>query len=111
MRIVLVHGWGGSTQTDWFPWAKKVLEDKGYEVVLPEMPNPDYPKIDSWTNKLKEVIGKVKSDDIFIGHSIGCQAIEIAKIKELVKNSDTVLLEGSDLCLSWFRRSASYGSC
>lgn len=75
-RIFLIHGWGGNPNIDWLPWAKKVLEDKGYEVVLPEMPNPDYPKIDSWTNKLREVVGNVRSDDIFIGHSIGYQAIE-----------------------------------
>jgi predicted alpha/beta hydrolase family esterase len=75
-RVFLVHGWGGSPQIDWFPWAKKELEEKGYEVFSPEMPDADYPKIEPWVRKLKETVGEVRRDDIFIGHSIGCQAVE-----------------------------------
>lgn len=75
-RIFLIHGWGGNPNIDWFPRAKKKLELKGYEVIVPEMPEPDYPKIRPWVNKLNEVIGEARKDDIFVGHSIGCQAIE-----------------------------------
>lgn len=75
-RIILVHGWGGSPEIDWFPWAKLELEKSRYEVVIPEMPNPDYPKIEPWVNKLNKVVGKIRETDILIGHSIGCQAIE-----------------------------------
>ncbi len=75
-RIFLVHGWGGNPNMDWFPWAKKEFEQKGYEVIVPAMPDPDYPKIEPWVNKLKEAVDVVRTDDIFVGHSIGCQAVE-----------------------------------
>jgi len=75
-RVIMVHGWGGSPQKDWFPWAKSLLEEKGYEVIVPEMPDTDYPKIEPWVDKLKEAVGEIRESDVLIGHSIGCQAVE-----------------------------------
>ncbi len=75
-RIFLVHGWGGNPNIDWFPWAKKELEQMEYQVITPEMPDPDYPKIETWVNKLRETVGRIRKDDIFVGHSIGCQTVE-----------------------------------
>jgi uncharacterized protein len=74
-RIFLIHGWGGSPRNDWFPWAKKELTQKGFEVVVPEMPETEHPKINSWVSKLSHVVGKPQPTDILIGHSIGCQTI------------------------------------
>lgn len=75
-RIFIIHGWGGSPKIDWFPWAKKELEQKGYDVFSPEMPDPQYPKIAPWVNKISETLGEVRPDDILVGHSIGCQTVE-----------------------------------
>lgn len=74
-RIFLIHGWGGSPKKDWFPWAAAELNNRGYQVSVPEMPEPGNPKIDAWVNKIKEVIGTPRADDILIGHSIGTLAI------------------------------------
>lgn len=74
-RIFLIHGWGGSPDNDWFPWANKALTEKGYEVVVPEMPETEHPKIGPWVNKLSDVVGEIRESDIFVGHSIGCQTI------------------------------------
>ena len=74
-RIILVHGWGGSPEADWFPWAIKELESRGYKVVAPHMPNTDIPVISSWVDYLTSQIGELQSNDIMIGHSIGCQTI------------------------------------
>lgn len=75
-RVIIVHGWGGGPNGyDWIPWAKRELENKGYEVIVPEMPDTEHPKINSWVSKLAEIAGEVNKEDIFIGHSIGCQTI------------------------------------
>lgn len=74
-RIFVVHGWGGSPNSDWMPWVNKVLGEKGYEISIPEMPDTDNPRISPWVNKLDETIGKVQKNDILIGHSIGCLTI------------------------------------
>jgi len=74
-RVIIVHGWGGHPHEGWFPWLKKVLEEKEYHVDVPEMPDTDHPKIDTWVGKLKEVVGTPDKDTILVGHSIGCQTI------------------------------------
>lgn len=75
MRGFIVHGWGGTPRGDWIPWLASKLTSKGYEIITPEMPDTDNPKIDPWVNKLTEVVGNPRVDDVFVGHSVGCQTI------------------------------------
>ncbi|MEF3692074.1 MAG: alpha/beta fold hydrolase [Candidatus Moraniibacteriota bacterium] len=74
-RIIMIHGWGGTAGGDWLPWVKDKLKKKGFDVVVPEMPNTEEPKIEEWVNFLVELIGNVDENTFLIGHSIGCQAI------------------------------------
>ncbi len=39
------------------------------------MPETEHPKIGPWVATLKKIVGQSRPDDIYIGHSIGCQAI------------------------------------
>ena len=55
------------------------------------MPETNHPKIGLWTNKLKMVVGKPKRDDIFVGHSVGCQAI-LRYLETISDNVDKVVL-------------------
>ena len=72
-NVYIIHGWGANSNSDWFPWLKKELEARGYNVFVPDMPDTDNPVIESWVNKMKELSPDAES--ILIGHSIGCQAI------------------------------------
>ncbi|MBI2017595.1 alpha/beta hydrolase [Candidatus Daviesbacteria bacterium] len=74
-RVIIVHGWSGSPAKDFFPWLREELEKKGYEVMAPTMPNPDYPKIENWVPYLAKIVGEVRADDVLVGHSMGCQTI------------------------------------
>jgi predicted alpha/beta hydrolase family esterase len=74
-RVIIVHRWSGSPSDDWRSWLKKELEERGFGVLVPEMPDTDTPVIDKWVNYLAEVVDTPDSDTYFIGHSIGCQAI------------------------------------
>ena len=71
-RIVLVHGWEGYPKEAWFPWFKKQMELKGFGVEVPQMPNPDNPRMDEWVSKLAELVGSPDRDTYLIGHSLGC---------------------------------------
>lgn len=73
-KVVIVHRWSGNKDSDWYQNVANSLIDKGYEVQILEMPNPDKPEIESWVNKLKE-IKDVNQETSFIGHSVGCQTI------------------------------------
>jgi len=75
VRVFIIHGWEGSPDEGWFPWLKKKLEEKGIEVFVPSMPNPEEPDIDAWVGLLRDTVGEINEETYFIGHSIGCQAI------------------------------------
>ncbi len=74
-RAFIIHGWYGSPQDAWFPWLKAQLETRGYAVFVPQMPEPNEPKIERWVPELARVVGSSQPSDIFIGHSIGVQTI------------------------------------
>lgn len=74
-RVFIIHGWGDYPQNDWFPWVKRELEERSFEVVVPAMPNPNEPRIDAWVSYISEVVGGPDGQTFFIGHSIGCQTI------------------------------------
>ena len=74
-RAIIVHCWGGSPEYCWYPWVKKELEARGFEVVVPAFPNTDNPKFYEWLSKLKEAVGEPDEDLYLIGHSLGCITI------------------------------------
>ncbi|MGV8142231.1 MAG: RBBP9/YdeN family alpha/beta hydrolase [Candidatus Pacearchaeota archaeon] len=74
-KAILVHRWDGSPESDWYQNTKKELENKGFEVIIPEMPSPANPKIEKWVEHLNSICPKPNSETYFIGHSIGCQTI------------------------------------
>ena len=74
-RVFIVHGWAGHPSEIWFPWLKKELEQKGFEVFVPQMPDTNNPRINNWVPTLAKSVGIPDEQTYFIGHSIGCQAI------------------------------------
>lgn len=74
-RVFIVHGWDGYPEEGWFPWLKRELENKGFAVHVPQMPDADAPDIGKWVNHLSSVIGTPDEQTFFVGHSIGCQTI------------------------------------
>lgn len=75
MKAIIVHRWDGTPKSDWYPWLKMQLTKRGWEVIVPAMPNTSKPEIKAWVKRLQEVVGKPDVETFFIGHSIGCQTI------------------------------------
>lgn len=74
--IYLIHGWGGNPNSEpWFNWLREECKKINYKLIIPEMPNTNYPKINEWLDKLKEIVKNLNEDTYFIGHSIGCQGV------------------------------------
>jgi predicted alpha/beta hydrolase family esterase len=71
MRIILVHGYKSSPKTNFWPSLEAALRQKGFDVVVPELPNPEEPDRDLWTTALIEACGKLSDQDIIVGHSLG----------------------------------------
>jgi predicted alpha/beta hydrolase family esterase len=96
-RVFIIHGWDFNPTMHWYPWLKKELENKGFSVYVPEMPNTSTPIIKDWVAHLKSIVGKLDSNTYFIGHSIGCQTIMRYLENEKDKCGGAVFVAG------WFK--------
>jgi uncharacterized protein len=74
-RVFILHGWGGTPEEGWFPWLKKELETRGFEVHIPQLPDAASPRIYNWVPALASAVGTADEQTYFVGHSMGCQAI------------------------------------
>ena len=70
-KVIIIHGWEGSPEGDWFPWLKKELENRGFEAQVPAMPNTNEPTLSGWLSHLQGVVGKVDENTYLVGHSLG----------------------------------------
>ncbi len=74
-NVIMVHGIGGNSSDNWFPWLKAELEKLGCSVVVPDFPNPNTPKLDEWLTEFYRYNKKIDENAILIGHSLGCAFI------------------------------------
>ncbi len=74
-RVFIIHGWEGTPESNWFPWLKEQLESRGFEPIVPIMPNTNNPVSSEWLAYLKKVVGKADRNTYLIGHSLGVIAI------------------------------------
>jgi len=73
-KVIIIHGFEGRKESNWFPWLKSQLEHNGFQVILEDMPNPDHPKLGPWMAKLLQLCKDFDENDIIIGHSLGGKA-------------------------------------
>jgi len=96
-RAFIIHGWGGYPEEGWFPWLKKELENRNFQVQVPAMPNPEQPKIEEWVSFLEKLVGEPDKETFFVGHSIGCQTI----IRYLETLSENIKIGGAIFVAGW----------
>ena len=85
MKLLLLHGWGGSDFPHWQSWlASEVAKEYGCVDFL-RLPDFDHPKLDRWLEAASNEIAHL-SPDVVVCHSLGntlwfhlCNAGVIAK--------------------------------
>jgi len=87
-RVFIIHGFQGRPEGGWKPWVKHELEERGFDVFVPSMPDPDHPNKDDWVAKIRETIGEPLGTDVIIGHSLG--TIATLRYLESMKPGQTV---------------------
>lgn len=87
-QAFIIHGWEGYPEEGWRPWLKKELEQRGFEVLVPAMPDTVHPKMDAWVNHLAKIVSAPDEDCYFVGHSLGC--ITILRYLETLEESQKV---------------------
>ncbi len=74
IKIILLHGNGGSTVDDnWFPYAKSEFEKLGFKVISKTFPDNKLARQEYWLPFLKDEL-KANENTILIGHSSGAVA-------------------------------------
>lgn len=87
-RVFLIHGWEGAPDEGWQLWIKPKLIEKGFEVIMPEMPDANTPTLKKWLSHLTKVVGTPDEECYFVGHSLGC--ITVLRYLESLKNDQKV---------------------
>ncbi len=100
MRIILVHGLNASPEKNFHPWLAGELRDRGFEVIVPELPltisQEEGFQLPIIVESMKDQIGYVKNDDIFLGHSLGALVIlQYLEAVEMTQTPRAVVLVGA----------------
>ncbi len=103
-RIFLIHGWEGSPEQAWRPWLRDELEQRGFQVIVPAMPDTKTPTMDKWAPYLAKVVGTADENSYFVGHSLGC--ITILRFLETLKENEKV---GGVILVAGFGHDLEYG--
>ena len=73
-NALLLHGTFDNSQSNWLPWLKEQLENRGYKVWVPDLPGADKPNLERY-NKFIFSNWQFDVDSVLIGHSSGAVAI------------------------------------
>lgn len=92
-NAIILHGTGTKNTEFWFPYVKEKLEQKGYEVWLPQLPNDDKPNLAEWLPFVLEG-GKFTAETVLIGHSAGAQLIPSILEKLSTPIKQAILVSG-----------------
>ena len=69
MRVLILHGLGGSGSDHWQAWLAERLRERGEDVSFPDLPDPDAPRLDRWLTALQS---ERRPDDVVVCHSLAC---------------------------------------
>lgn len=73
-KAYIIHGWKASPSGAFIPWLKQRLEENGYEVTVPALPNPNVPQVEEWLATLRATIQAPDEETLIIAHSLGALA-------------------------------------
>lgn len=71
-QIVFVPRWGGTKDSDWYPW---LMKQGDIRYVVAELDKPNAPTIEGCVESIRRAVGDHHPRTAFIGHSVGCQAL------------------------------------
>ena len=101
-QVYIVHGYGASPDSHWFPWLKQRLQSQGVKVSVLDMPNSAYPQPDQWQQTLEQQVKLADGNTWFVTHSLGSIAVlrYLADRKDLSTIGGIVLVSGFNEHLS-----------
>ena len=93
-QLTIFHGTGSNSKSYWHPYIRVNLEKEDYDVIIPNLPNTDTPKLDETLEFVDKNVS-IQDDSIFIWHSSWCPLI-LSLLEKLNVNVKRVIL------VAWF---------
>ncbi|WP_196890352.1 RBBP9/YdeN family alpha/beta hydrolase [Aureivirga marina] len=94
IKIIVVHGYTATANSNFFPALKAELENENVEVQVLNLPNSMHPVFEDWINYLAKEIPHYDENTIFVGHSLGCVSILNFLQKKEIKIRGLYLVSG-----------------
>ena len=70
--VIVTHAINTDGEGLWYPDLRAELTERGHDVKVLELPNPDAPSPDPWLATLTDAVGaSAPSDTVLVGHSVG----------------------------------------
>jgi uncharacterized protein len=82
-RIVLSPAYPANPGTAWYPFIETEMGKAGFDVIIPQLPDPD---LSEWQKIIKPLADRSPKQTILIGHSIG--GINILRYLESTETSE-----------------------
>lgn len=101
-NALILHGTSGSSQGNWYQWLKSQLEDRGYQVYIPDLPGAEQPNLQRYNEFLLPKFD-FNGDSLLIGHSSGAVAVlGLLQVLPLnIKVAKAILVAGFKDDLNW----------
>jgi predicted alpha/beta hydrolase family esterase len=92
---LILSGWQCDSNSNWYPWLKKELEKRDYQVFLPQLPTMDIDLPDQET-QLEFIKNNFNIDEntVVIGHSLG--GVLALRLAEKFKLKQMILISAWD---------------
>lgn len=88
-NALILHGAANNHTGNWFPWLKERLEEKGYKVWSPDLPNDQRPIQKEWLETIfSNKDWQFNEESVIIGHSAG--ATLILRILDRLKDGEKI---------------------
>lgn len=73
-RVLLLHGWQNRRpRGHWQFWLAERLRSAGEQVLYPQLPSPDEPRLDDWIEVLETELAQLgEGERVVICHSLSC---------------------------------------
>ncbi|MCL4354411.1 alpha/beta fold hydrolase [Patescibacteria group bacterium] len=72
MAVLILHGINGHAGIHWQQWLQKDLVKRGYEVIMPDLPDSDKPDRKKWLKTVRKLVKNLNHKDlVIVGHSLG----------------------------------------
>lgn len=94
-RVVILHGYGASPESHWFPWLADQLRAPDVDVVIPHLPDSGAPRVEPWLRTTTDALGEPDESLIVVAHSLGSiTALRALAAKDPVRLGGILLVSG-----------------